>query len=100
MFGQSDDRWPLVLERWSDTALRTDNESSRQAFSKHPATYYYEEGFADDLEVSTHRPVLNVIKIKFDHALVVDFASAADLPGTGQSGQYLEALSICLCIQG
>ena len=61
-----------------------------------PAEQHDDERFADDPKIPTQRPVLDVIKVKLDHAFAIHFTPPADLPGTGQPGHRLQAA----CISG
>jgi hypothetical protein len=54
------------------------------------AEQHHKEGLADDPDVPAQRPILDILKVELDHVLVTQLTSAADLPGTAQSGYHLE----------
>jgi hypothetical protein len=55
------------------------------------AEHYYEEGLADDPKVPAQRQVLDVIEVELDHPFVTEIASPANLPGSGEARDHVEA---------
>ena len=55
---------------------------------------------ADDKQILSKRPILNVIEIEIEHAFVIYFRSATDLPRAGQSGRDFEATCVCIRVRG
>ena len=75
-------------------------ETPLPGFSKHPVGSRTTKKVLTMILKSPPNDAFGIIDIEFDHALVIDFASATDLPGPGKARHHLKALCVCLGIQG